>query len=688
MSESNIPLTTEKTYSKIKFNKTIYEIQDEFLEYNQADLNNIHPSQNNSKKNNSEKQLQFELKTENNAYMSGPIKGEKDSEKQLLYYFQNKKIYIEIYNGNLNANQTFLNLLLKYKIIQCKKLSKKIDYIIFKDGHLKTKKYAVLNNIKMVNPLWIDDKINKHIFKDDKEYEIKTNFGEILLRENYEINNNDENNEGNVENKNYELELEAEYDTEYANLIDKIRESGLQKNNYSEMTNCLTNDGESQNNINETKESKKNSRNENIEIIKRKKRKTKYSNKSLENRQTFINDKNNEKNIKNDDNKSSKRNSRNHKKVQKKIKKNQFVNETEKKEKKNIDKKKNNDENKNYILEFNQNSDKILSLPKQNEIKLSSEKAKINIMTYKLESKEIQCLRTLNNFEYKGNLNNNEDDEKIYNNASIIIVEQKKVIYDWKLYEFLLDKKIIVDFTSFLLEFINRDISDNNDSEILIEKINEISVNNEFYFFNKKKRIQKRTILQSLNIIDNIIIKDKKDQNYQQQNYFENKFYFMINQDIKDNEKKIFQKLLKNYLKANIINTNMPKNCYRSASSQINLKMQKMSKKKKFEANKENILLRDYENTKENNLNIIKNLDKNNKDDNILNNNITEFKNETQKKTGTYLISKDKPNNIKFLNKVKYYKGIISYKYIYDSFINGQLLDLNEKEIFEKYKLE
>ena len=52
---------------------------------------------------------------------------------------------------------------------------------------------------------------------------------------------------------------------------------------------------------------------------------------------------------------------------------------------------------------------------------------------------------------------------------------------------------------------------------------------------------------------------------------------------------------------------------------------------------------------------------------------------------GIYLISKNKVNNIKFLKKVNYYKGVISYKYIYDSFSNGQLLGLNEEEIIEKY---
>jgi hypothetical protein len=54
---------------------------------------------------------------------------------------------------------------------------------------------------------------------------------------------------------------------------------------------------------------------------------------------------------------------------------------------------------------------------------------------------------------------------------------------------------------------------------------------------------------------------------------------------------------------------------------------------------------------------------------------------------GTYLISKEKINSIKFMKKVKYYKGVISIKYVYDSFLNGQLLDLNDKIILEKYQL-
>ena len=695
MSESNISLTKEKTNIKKKFNKAIINNQnDEISQINENELYNVQSS---SKKNilKIQKKIEIELKIQSNKNISGHLKDERDLEKQLLYYFKDKKIYIEIYNGILNASQTFFNLLLKYKIIQCKKLSKKIDYIIFKDGHLKTKKYAVLNNIKMVNPLWIDDKINKHIFKDDKEYEIENNFGDIVIREKYEKNKNDENTnkeKENIENKNYELELEAEYDTEYANLIDELRES--RKINDSKIENCIIIDSESQKNTDEIKEIENESKY--IEI-KRKKRKRKSSDNNLENRLVLNNDKNSENTIANDNHRLSKNHSKNQKKEMIKNKKNNKTkNENEKKTKKNNDKKKSKDENNNYILDFEHKSDKIIVLKKQNDMKSNSMKVKINIIAYKLEQKEIQCLRSLNYFEYKGNLNNNyENDDRIYNNANIIIIERKKDIYDWKLYEFLLDKKIIVDFTSFLLEFINNDKAYNNDSEKLIEKINEMSLNNEFYFFNKKKKIQKRTMIQSLNIINNIILKDKKEKNNQQQNAIRNKFYFMINQDINDKEKKIFQKLLKNYLKAKLINSNTPKNRSRSVSSQFNLKikMTKKTKIKNFESQKENIFKIDNNNSKEKekkkSMYIMKKMNEIKENNNVLNKeNITDCENNSQKIKDIYLISKDKVNSIKILNKAKYYKGIISYKYIYDSFINGQLLDLNEKEIFEKYKLE
>jgi hypothetical protein len=308
-------------------------------------------------------------------------------------------------------------------------------------------------------------------------------------------------------------------------------------------------------------------------------------------------------------------------------------------------------------------------------------------MTYKLEQNEIQCLKSLNNFEYKGNLNNNDDKDKfkdIYNISNIIILDKNKSLYDWKLYEFLLDKKIIIDFTLFLFEFISGDIVYNNMDE-LIEKINQISMNNEFYYFNKKIRLQKRSMMQSLTIVDNLISKERGESINQQMNENENKFYFLLNKDIPDDEKKILQKLLKNYLKANIINMNLPKKRPKSVANHINnnlKKIEKRSKKFNLEVIKESNNIKNDENKineEKENIAVIN-------DETINKSKNTTIKEEPNIE-GTYLISKEKINSIKIMKKVKYYKGVISIKYVYDSFLNGQLLDLNDKIILEKYQL-
>ena len=38
-----------------------------------------------------------------------------------------------------------------------------------------------MNNIKLVNPIWIDDKISKGIFDDDSNYTVKVNYVEFVL---------------------------------------------------------------------------------------------------------------------------------------------------------------------------------------------------------------------------------------------------------------------------------------------------------------------------------------------------------------------------------------------------------------------------------------------------------------------------------------------------------------------------
>ena len=620
--------------------------------------------------------------------ISGPLKGETDPEKQLLYYFKDKKIYIEIFNGNINSSSTFYNILLKYKIIQCKKLSKKIDYIVFKDGHLKTKKYAVLNGIKMVNPLWIDDKVNNHVFKADEEYEIKTNFGDIVLREKYEKNKLDEEEDikkedSLLENKNFELELEAEYDTEYANMVDKMRANNSQKNDISVLSTInITNKEEDSEGC---KEGNMNNINLNTTSDKGIKRQKRQSN---QHRQSIIINEDSKNNIFKESNNITKMNNKEcQKKIAKKNKKK--LSEKDNSPKSNKQKKIEINEN-NYILDFSENGKNVLSIAKkQEEPEINKTIEKINIITYKLGPKEIQCLKSLNNFEFKGNLNNKDDTEKnknLYDSANVIILEKDKFIYDWKMYEFLLDKKILIDFTLFLFEFITGDSVTCNNVNELVEKMNEISVNNEFYFFNKKMRYQKRSMMQSLNIVDNIISKEKGEQTNQQNNENESKFYFLLNQDIQDDEKKVLQKLLKNYLKANIININIPKKRSKSVTSQININLKKIEKKSKKNINLEVIkettdIKSDENKIQEEKKDIEKDTSKNITKDKIKNK-------EEPKIEGTYLISKEKVNSINFLKKVKYYKGVISQKYVYDSFLNGQLLDLNDKSIFEKYQLQ
>ena len=620
--------------------------------------------------------------------ISGPLKGETDPEKQLLYYFKDKKIYIEIFNGNINSSSTFYNILLKYKIIQCKKLSKKIDYIVFKDGHLKTKKYAVLNGIKMVNPLWIDDKVNNHVFKADEEYEIKTNFGDIVLREKYEKNKLDEEEDikkedSLLENKNFELELEAEYDTEYANMVDKMRANNSQKNDISVLSTInITNKEEDSEGC---KEGNMNNINLNTTSDKGIKRQKRQSN---QHRQSIIINEDSKNNIFKESNNITKMNNKEgQKKAAKKNKKK--LSEKDNSPKSNKQKKIEINEN-NYILDFSENGKNVLSIAKkQEEPEINKTIEKINIITYKLGPKEIQCLKSLNNFEFKGNLNNKDDTEKnknLYDSANVIILEKDKFIYDWKMYEFLLDKKILIDFTLFLFEFITGDSVTCNNANELVEKMNEISVNNEFYFFNKKMRYQKRSMMQSLNIVDNIISKEKGEQANQQNNENESKFYFLLNQDIQDDEKKVLQKLLKNYLKANIININIPKKRSKSVTSQININLKKIEKKSKKNINLEVIkettdIKSDENKIQEEKKDIEKDTSKNVTKDKIKNK-------EEPKIEGTYLISKEKVNSINFLKKVKYYKGVISQKYVYDSFLNGQLLDLNDKSIFEKYQLQ
>lgn len=595
-----------------------------------------------------------------NINVNGPLKNETDPEKQLLYYFNKKKIYIEIYNDNINASEIFYDILLKYKITQSKKLHKKLDYIIFKDGHLKTQRYAVLNNIKMVNPLWIDDKVNHHIFKNDEEYLIKTNFGDILIKERYNKNQKDEKKQSEKplnEIQNNEPELELEFDTEYANLIDKKREEEKNKNEN------LSKKFEIGRAPRKTEEEKK------IDDVKV----------SVSKKINLVDgNMDNDKNYKNKKDNQSKINTNNGKKIKsvdKIVKKNIPKSKDNKKSQKSKIKKNTkrqaffSNQNKNISEKTLFNTSKDYSSTETNSINDSfstlqtSNVEKINLMTYKLSKNEISCLENLEKFDYKGDLKDLKD--KIYESSIIIILDKNSCKYDYKFFQFLIDKKICIDFTSFLLEFIDIDL---NKTDLKIEeKINQISINNDLYFCNKKLRYQKKSLLNVINICDNIATKERK--------IIEKKYEieFFINEAICEEEKKVIYKLLKSYLKANIINYNNKKN-NNSESSNKNKRASSVEntsiKNKLTNCNLEVI----NENVEE----------ENNEKQKII---VDENKKEEIKSKIVYIISKDNVGNLSAFIENSKIKGAISVNYVYDSFLNGELFDLSEEKIYQKYLL-
>ena len=144
------------------------------------------------------------------------------------------------------------------------------------------------------------------------------------------------------------------------------------------------------------------------------------------------------------------------------------------------------------------NKDNYNSEQKLSQYNFSSTLSKkINIITYNLKEKEIQCLKTMPKFEYKGDLNNSlNDNDILYSSASVIIIDKEKSKYDWKIYEFFFDKKILVDFASFLFEFMTEKGEENIiDAKNTLDKVNKISINEETYFFNKNIRYKKKKFI-------------------------------------------------------------------------------------------------------------------------------------------------------------------------------------------------
>ena len=352
---------------------------------------------------------------------------------------------------------------------------------------------------------------------------------------------------------------------------------------------------------------------------------------------------------------------------------------------------------------------------------------KINIITYKLEEKEIQCLRNMDKFEYKGDLTNPLLDYGIlYCSASVIILDKEKSKYDWKMYDFFFDKKLLVDFASFLFEFMTENVDNESiDAKETLDKLNKISMNEETYFLNKKIRYQRRSLINSLNIVENIcdVKKDEKEEEKKEG------INCILNYNIISGEKSIIQRILKFYLKANVIKINLKglreikdkrsksvgpnmKFNFKIKKAQIEEKIQKVknnknhkfqsliktrnqviktdekiNKNKKGNENKniENIEIIDEiqikkEKKKDEQNEILKIEDKDlNKEEKI------DF---TKIKGDTYLLSKDKVANTNILKAIPNFKSVINFKYSFDSFWAGKLLDLKDEFILKKYSFE
>ena len=695
------------------------------------------------------------------------LEGELDKNEKLLLFFKGKKIYIEIYNGQENSSEVFYDILLQYKIIQCKRLSKNIDYIIFKEGHLKTKKYAVMNNIKMVNPLWVDDKINRNIFKDDKEYLVEARIGDIMLMEKSGLTQD-------TPVKNYDNELEAEFDRDYANMIDKQREKNKkikneenenkQKNvvrekrrtkNKHEVTFMSETENDKDKNMviedfiniksDENDENNLTINDESIEI-KENKKEEKIIKKKIFKVHTDLNylKNNNNNNINKTNNlinrngpvtksrtpvktklkmkKKTKSKDYKHKATSKKImvtnipqkgdqnkaplsseKNNKFQTKNQKNNVINNSINKENQNNNTNISNFKNdkglelidlrsdsdtNQEEVVSKDNSN-ISLDQKEAtlgqKINIITYKLEEKEIQCLTSMSKFEYKGDLKNPlVDYGSLYSSASVIILDKERSKYDLKMYDFFMDKKILVDFASFLFEFMTEKIDEDIiDAKNTLDKLNKISINEETYFLNKKIRYQRRSLLHTYNIVENI--SDQKRDREDKMNDSQS-FNFVINKDIMGGEKRIIHKLIKMYLKANIIKIDF--NPKRSHSVGPGMKYRfKIENKSKINEIinkcKKDIFLINKVYEKRNKMDISddKSIDDESKEDD---NEKSEEKKDV--KGDTYLISKEKVSSRGFLKKIPNFKEIISYKYILDSFWAGKLLNLNDESILKKYQ--
>ena len=231
-------------------------------------------------------------------------------------------------------------------------------------------------------------------------------------------------------------------------------------------------------------------------------------------------------------------------------------------------------------------------------------------------------------------------------------------------------------------------------------------MNEETYFLNKKLRYQKRSVIQTLNMVENIseIKKEEKEKDEEKK---EEGINFVLNHNIQSGEKRIIQRIIKFYLKANILKINLKEfreiKDKRSKSVGPNIKFNFKVKKAQIEEkirkvnnNNTNNKTKNFQSIIKTRNQVLKNEEiinkKNNKkeknDNDILD--INENKEEkidfSKIKGDTYLLSKEKVTNKNIFSKIPNFKGVIDYKYSFDSFWAGKLLDLKDEYILKKYE--
>lgn len=421
-------------------------------------------------------------------------KNKDDLKNILLDYFQDKKIYCEIFKGNIDLSQSFSSKLQEYRANIYKHLSKNLDYIVFQEGHLRTKKFASLNNINLVNPFWIDDKISKGIFDDDNKYLVPVNYIEFIIDNNL----NSKNKSNNSVIKNTDTKIEDDFD--------------LKLNNYIEtkMKSIKSDKGKKINNelyyplFDENKRVKRRSDDYN------------YPNKILINPTNFnenIYFNNNPKKINIIPQKS-------------KLTRNKSETNLNKQTKIEIT------NNKLTLVINNYDKEKKSKSPEsQNMVNKEcfSENNKINVFTYYCNQEQINILNDFEFFQFKNQINDLTND--FNKNNDLLLTDFEKNKYNYKIYQCIFDKILIVDINQFLIEFINEKYSNSlelNKNKIL-KKLNNILLYNNFTLLNSRIDTNK----------DSIDL---------------NKNYFIICKNLLEEEYKILKTILKKYLKADIYN--------------------------------------------------------------------------------------------------------------------------------------